>query len=361
MLSLIVVAALSFASPPLCGVAVCRGGRRITSIVARKKDDKWARAAPVGEPLTAGSVICAAPGSFDHYFMESLVLLIEHDEREGSVGVLLNHETPWTVADMVGDPTSDVVRGFGENAMFLGGDAGSDTMLMLHELPLLEGARQLNPAKYDPDRPKALCIGGVGTAAELVATGVLRASQFKFFYKTVEWLPGQLAQQFSDGIFEHIELSSSLLLGQSGQKMMWDEVRELMRAAERRSVEGRGGDAEAAEEVPIIENLPATRYAPAANSKAAEALSSGRASAEASPTTAAPPPASAPPAAPSPPAPPADANTIVEVVAHRTFKGNEQWQVRWGGDGTCTSWETREVILASGSEELAERADALRG
>ena len=52
--------------------------------------------------------------------------------------------------------------------------------------------------------------------------------------------------------------------------------------------------------------------------------------------------------------------TIVDVLAFRVFKGNPQWQVRWGGDGACTTWEVREVIASAGSQALAERADGLR-
>ena len=47
--------------------------------------------------LAPGCVLVAEPGSFDHYFLESLVLLLEHGPA-GSRGVLLNHETPWQVS-----------------------------------------------------------------------------------------------------------------------------------------------------------------------------------------------------------------------------------------------------------------------
>lgn len=344
-------ATASFSTRPFAARARAPSART-PPIVARKKNQEWARAAPADKAIAAGSVLCASPGSFDHYFMESLVLLVEHDQNIGTKGVLLNHETPWSIADMVGDPDSPVVQTFGENPMFLGGDAGRDTMLMLHDLPLLDGARPLNEEAFDPDRPKLLSVGGVSAAADLVADGQLRASQFKFFYKTVEWLPGQLEQQFGEGLFEHIELAPSLLLGQSGQKMMWAEVRQLMRDAERERQLKEGGGAAPIEEVPTITDLPATRYAPAANSKTFEALKQKEAQ------KAAPSPASAP--APAAVAAEPDENTVVDVLGYRVFKGNAQWEVRWGGASELTTWETRQVIEAAGGEELAKRADAMR-
>ena len=49
----------------------------------RKKKESWARGLPAQTPLSPGSTIIAAEGSFDHYFMDSLVLLIEHSEETG--------------------------------------------------------------------------------------------------------------------------------------------------------------------------------------------------------------------------------------------------------------------------------------
>jgi len=65
-------------------------------------------------------VLLAAPGSFDHYFLESLVLIIEHDASTGTRGVLLNHETPWEVEEMAPGAFDDT---FAANPVFLGGDA----------------------------------------------------------------------------------------------------------------------------------------------------------------------------------------------------------------------------------------------
>jgi hypothetical protein len=53
--------------------------------------EKWALPmAP--ETLGPGSIVMAEPGNFDHYFLESLVLILQHDDK-GTKGVLLNHGT----------------------------------------------------------------------------------------------------------------------------------------------------------------------------------------------------------------------------------------------------------------------------
>ena len=72
---------------------------------------KWVRPKP-NDSLAPGSVIMSEPGNFDHYFLESLVLIIEHDEAVGTRGVLLNHETPWQVEEL---SPGDAMRPFRAN------------------------------------------------------------------------------------------------------------------------------------------------------------------------------------------------------------------------------------------------------
>jgi len=97
-------------------------------------------------------------------------------------GLLLNHETPWQISDM----NSHLLE-FGGNAVFLGGERGADTMLMLHSHPEVHGARPVGNA--------GLMRGGLDDAADRVAGGALPADDFKFFYKVSEWLPGKLEEE----------------------------------------------------------------------------------------------------------------------------------------------------------------------
>ena len=334
---------------PIRRPAPSRGGASIVCRANRKAD--WARRMPPEAPVAKGSVLAAAPGSFDHYFQESLVLLIEHSD-EGTVGVLLNHQTPWHVADM-----TDALPCFADNAIFLGGDAGRDTMLMLHSLPLLDGARPLADGATEGAATSSVCLGGVSAASELVQIGQLRAAQFKFFYKSVEWLPGQLEEQCGEGLFEHVELSPSLLLGQTGQRVMWEEVRQLIRRGEQEAEEAAAAAAAgvasptAEAEVPVIENLPATRYAPSADTSASAGARPQAASASA---------ASAAPSAPLP-APPPAVSEVAEVCEYRHFKGNDQWLVRWAGaDPPEETWESMAVVEECADEDQRARAVQLR-
>ena len=112
------------------GPIVCRGG----------KNAEWARPLPEDEPIRAGSVLLSTEGSVDHYFHEALVLVIEHSADVGTRGVLLNSITPWTVADMGAS-----LGALDSNTVFLGGDAGRDTMVCTLAAPCHTRRRELPP------------------------------------------------------------------------------------------------------------------------------------------------------------------------------------------------------------------------
>jgi len=62
-----------------------------------------------------------------------------------------------------------------------------------------------------------------------VELGALPSSRFKFFYKSVEWLPNALQDAIDTGVFRKIELSPSLLFGQWGTRSTWGDVHEMLK------------------------------------------------------------------------------------------------------------------------------------
>lgn len=303
----------------------------------------FARSAGASDPsapvLVPGIVLVAAPDNFDHYFCESLVLLLDHDGERGSRGVLLNHETPWSVTEM-----NDALTPFDHNLVFLGGDRGADTMLMLHADASLPGAAPVGAG--------GLHRGGLSAASARVAAGSAAPSAFKFFYKVSEWLPGMLDREVADGLWTTVELPLAQLLHPKGPKSMWQRVRDekvLPRIfAAEKATAPRGAPS------PRQANAVAPAAAPAAAPPAA-------ATAAAAGTGAVGAAADDGGGAAAGDAVAVAGGKVAAVLGFRRFMGNEQWRVRWRGYGASDdTWEAWRVIEAEAAVETIAAAGRLR-
>jgi len=282
-------------------------------------------------------------------------MILESSEGMGTRGVLLNHEMPWLVEDM-----NPMLSGFGSNPVFLGGERGRDTMLMLHAQSHLEGAKPLGDS--------GLYFGGLSAATNCVEDGSLSPDDFKFFYKTSEWLPGQLEKEIGDGLWQPARLHLSWLLEQRGQRDMWEEVRERLIDTQLRSSGLRVQLVD-----PSKKKKKEEQAAPQTEQTSVEAQpTEPRAAAERSAHVAADGVAGGPvpsagdePAAARPHAGETEGlaaelgtGQVEEVLAYRKFKGAEQWLVRWRSYGPDDdTWERWHML---DSEPVRHQANDLR-
>ena len=102
-----------------------------------RSDDLWALPMD-SDSLGPGSIVLASDTSIAHSFIESIVLITHHGEGV-TRGVLLTGETPLTVGDVA--PGSSAA--FASNTVFMGGDAGKQSLLMIHGEPSLPGANEI--------------------------------------------------------------------------------------------------------------------------------------------------------------------------------------------------------------------------
>ncbi|KAJ1629614.1 hypothetical protein T492DRAFT_1009616 [Pavlovales sp. CCMP2436] len=131
--------------------------------------------------LRPGAVLVAQPDQFDHFLHEAVLLVCEHGPGGGR-GVLLNRETPFTMGEM-----AEGMGCFSTSIVYRGGGAGADTVLMLHSVGEVQGAKPLGDS--------GLFLGGLASARELVGDGRAPAASFKFFFKSEIWAPGELELQ----------------------------------------------------------------------------------------------------------------------------------------------------------------------
>src|SRR2546430_14730846 len=82
--------------------------------------------------ITAGRLLVATPKLADPNFRRSVVLIVEHEVEEGTLGVVLNRPTEVPV-DQVLAPWSELVTG--PSVVFQGGPVALDSALALAHVP----------------------------------------------------------------------------------------------------------------------------------------------------------------------------------------------------------------------------------
>jgi hypothetical protein len=126
-------------------------------------------------------------------------------------GVIIDHPTAFTIGEMTGGGVSGKLA---SNVLFQGGDAGNDTVMLLHGYGGDSGGIQCG----DMIGMSGIYQGGLLDAMNLVDEGRVSSDEgFKFFFNNVEIsekeLEGMLTASDSDGdAWASMEVPSSVVL-----------------------------------------------------------------------------------------------------------------------------------------------------
>ena len=200
---------------------------------ALAEEKPWAHA--IGAP-GRGCLLVAKGDEFtvgQQYFHQAVILLLDHGEQ-GSMGVILNRPTQYSMGYVSGDDAGP----FADNALYFGGGAGDGTVFCT--------AAGRWPGRW---RCSPGCTSAGTSACELVKEGEVDASECKFFARYCGWGPGQLRGSAS-GVWTPVACSKQIALKQVIQlpKPLWREVSELVGGgggrvqASVRGRRGRGGE-----------------------------------------------------------------------------------------------------------------------
>ena len=142
----------------------------------------------------------------DHFSRHGVVLVLSHG-AQGSRGVLLEMATAFTVGEMAAALANTP---FSDLPLFRGGSGGQDKVLMLHDVADL--------ARSQPVGSHGIHVGGLQSASDAVSQGLLPAERFKFFFNQMEWVPGALEREVSQGIWTPGVIPPALVLRQIGSQ-----------------------------------------------------------------------------------------------------------------------------------------------
>ena len=161
-----------------------------------------------------GDILISEPLMNDFHFGRSVVLLVDHNEADGTFGVIVNKKLDVSVNQIVDDfPDFDA-------PVYLGGPVADDQIFCMHTLgDLIPDSCEIMDGLYWGGDNKVLDT--------LIATGIANEDNVRFFLGYSGWESGQLVGELMRNSWLVSQVSTEELLATPTDKM-WDSyVRQL--------------------------------------------------------------------------------------------------------------------------------------
>ena len=142
--------------------------------------------------IVVGRLLVATPLLDDPNFRRGVVLVVEHDPQEGTLGVVLNRPTEVPV-DRVLPPWATLVTG--PSVVFQGGPVALDSALALARVPGAQDPLGWRALEGVPS-PSRLGLVDLDAPPEVLAAEV---TEFRVFAGYAGWSAGQLRSEIEEG------------------------------------------------------------------------------------------------------------------------------------------------------------------
>lgn len=161
-----------------------------------------------------GRVLIAEPFMGDYYFGRSVVLLIDHQENDGTFGVVMNK--------LSGAMLNDIVKDFPsfEAPVYIGGPVQTDSLFYMHTL-----------GQEIPDSEEVLpglfWGGDLSALQEMMTLKLLNKDQIRFFLGYSGWEARQLSSELKRNSWVVSEANTASLF-KTKSHLMWNHFLQRM-------------------------------------------------------------------------------------------------------------------------------------
>lgn len=150
------------------------------------------------DELSAGSLLVASEKLGDRNFAESVVLILEHDEDKGTLGVIINRRSEVPLSRVFPD-----IKGASSDPIYLGGPVSTTAVQPLLRLPNeMDGVRHVSGDVY--------ATGSQQVIEQSVRSRVV-PSKFRLYVGYAGWAPGQLDAEVRIGAWQVLANRSKLV------------------------------------------------------------------------------------------------------------------------------------------------------
>ncbi len=161
-----------------------------------------------------GRILISEPALRDFYFSRSVVLLAEHTDEEGSMGIILNKPVNLKLND-VGKEFPNV-----DYPLYLGGPVHPDRLFYLHTLgDKIPGAMKIMDGLY--------WGGEIQKLIELIDLKLVSQEQVRFFIGYSGWEPSQLNDELKEKSWIVASSSLDIIMASKPEKLWSNMLKKL--------------------------------------------------------------------------------------------------------------------------------------
>jgi len=144
---------------------------------------------PRGQQPNAGDVLVASEKLGDPNFAESVVLILQHDDDNGTLGVVINRRSEVPLSQVFPD-----IKGASSDPVYVGGPVSLSAVQALLRLPdQMDEVRHVGEDIY---------ATGSKEIIEKSVRSHIAASKFRLYVGYAGWAPGQLEAEIQIGAWQ---------------------------------------------------------------------------------------------------------------------------------------------------------------
>lgn len=177
-------------------------------------DDKLIKIQSNTLEVSAGDLLIAEPFLNDSYFERGVILLIDHNKDNGSLGIMINKRLRISI--------HEIIKGFPEfdADVFLGGPVNTDQVFFIHSLG------ELIPKTFDLGN--GIFWGGdFNSLKPMILNGIIKPKDIKFFVGYSGWDKEQLREELKLNSWVVAKNIKGKDIMTTEPKMMWSKYANM--------------------------------------------------------------------------------------------------------------------------------------
>lgn len=162
----------------------------------------------------AGQLLISEPLLSDSFFSRAVILLIDHNEAEGSIGIILNKKLDISFDKLVKDVP------FFDTSVYFGGPVETSNIYFLHSLgDLIPNSNFVSEGLY--------WGGDIEVVNSLIANKIINKNNIRFFLGYSGWSSNQLTEELKTNSWAVVKYPTSDIFNIDPSEM-WSKMVNLL-------------------------------------------------------------------------------------------------------------------------------------